>query len=285
MQWLRDGLGLIKAASETEALAATVPDSGGVFLVPAFAGLGAPHWDPYARGALVGITRGTTAGHLARAALEAIAFQVADLLDAMQADSGVPLPELRVDGGASHNELLLQIQADLLGRPVVRAARSRRRPPSAPPIWPGWPRASGRTTQPWPPTARPGTASSRRWMRRTLASLRERWSAAVERAKGWETALAMNRDEMLSQVRDSRPALGRDRRGRRRHRAWEWRSTPPRAATRCCFSSRATSARAPRAAAPSSSTAAFATSSRATWPWSWRRSASAGSCARTRRTS
>ena len=93
VQWLRDGLGLIKAASETDALASTVPDSGGLLLVPAFAGLGAPHWDPYARGVLVGITRGTTAGHVARAALEAIAFQVADLLDAMQSDSGVPLPD------------------------------------------------------------------------------------------------------------------------------------------------------------------------------------------------
>jgi glycerol kinase len=99
-----------------------VPDSAGVFLVPAFAGLGAPHWDPYARGALVGLTRATTAAHVARAALEGIAFQVADLLDAMRADSGADVSELRVDGGAARNNLLLQFQADVLGVPVVRPA-------------------------------------------------------------------------------------------------------------------------------------------------------------------
>ena len=122
VQWMRDGLGLIKSASEVEALAKTVPDNGGVYLVPAFAGLGAPHWDPFARGAIVGITRGTTAGHLARAGLESIAHQVADLLDAMRADSSVKLQELRVDGGASNNNMLMQFQADLLGVPVVRPA-------------------------------------------------------------------------------------------------------------------------------------------------------------------
>jgi len=120
VQWLRDGLGLIRSAADVEALAASVEDSGGVVLVPAFTGLGAPHWDPYARGTICGITRGTTAGHLARAALEAIAFQVADLHDAMQADADVEMPELRVDGGAAANDLLLQIQADLLQRPIVR---------------------------------------------------------------------------------------------------------------------------------------------------------------------
>ncbi len=120
VQWLRDGLGLIKKSSEIEALAAQVPDTGGVYLVPAFAGLGAPHWDPHARGLICGLTRGTTKAHLARAALEGIAYQVADILHAMQADAGVKLRELRVDGGASTNNLLMQFQADLLGVPVVR---------------------------------------------------------------------------------------------------------------------------------------------------------------------
>src|SRR6266850_525724 len=120
VQWLRDGLGIIKSSAETEQLAATVPDSGGVYLVPAFAGLGAPHWDQYARGTITGLTRGTTAAHLARAALEGIAFQVADVLDVMRQDSGIRVEELRVDGGAAANNLLMQIQADILGAPVVR---------------------------------------------------------------------------------------------------------------------------------------------------------------------
>ncbi|HEY4230875.1 MAG TPA: glycerol kinase GlpK [Thermoanaerobaculia bacterium] len=120
VQWIRDGLGLIRESHEIEALAASVPDSGGVFLVPAFAGLGAPHWDPYARGAIVGLTRGTRAAHIARAAIEAMAYQVSDLLDAVGADSGIPLHELRVDGGAAANDALLQFQSDLLGVPVVR---------------------------------------------------------------------------------------------------------------------------------------------------------------------
>ena len=120
VQWLRDGLGLIKSSTDVELLALTVPDSGGVYLVPAFAGLGAPHWDQFARGTITGITRGTNAGHLARAALEGIAFQVADVLDVMQTDSNIVLHELRVDGGASANNLLMQFQADLLGVPVVR---------------------------------------------------------------------------------------------------------------------------------------------------------------------
>jgi glycerol kinase len=107
VQWLRDGLGLIKSAADVEGLAASVPDCGGVYLVPAFAGLGAPHWDQYARGTMTGITRGITAGHIARAALEGIAFQVADVLEVMQADSDIPVHELRVDGGASANNLLL----------------------------------------------------------------------------------------------------------------------------------------------------------------------------------
>ena len=120
VQWLRDGLGIIQSSSEVEALAATVSDSGGIFLVPAFAGLGAPHWDAYARGTILGITRGTTKAHIARAALEGIAFQVADVLDAMQSDSGIGISQLRVDGGASANNLLMQFQADILQAPVVR---------------------------------------------------------------------------------------------------------------------------------------------------------------------
>jgi len=120
VQWLRDGLGIIKSSSEVEALAAQVTDPDGVYLVPAFAGLGAPHWDQYARGLIAGVTRGTTAAHLARAALEGIAFQVADVLRAMQADAKIKLKELRVDGGASANNLLMQFQSSLLGVPVVR---------------------------------------------------------------------------------------------------------------------------------------------------------------------
>jgi glycerol kinase len=122
VQWLRDGLGIIRSSEEVEPLAASVEDSHGVYLVPAFTGLGAPHWDAYARGAILGLTRGVTAAHLARAALESIAFQVADVVSAMEADSGLRLNELRADGGASRNNLLLQFQADLLGVPVVRAA-------------------------------------------------------------------------------------------------------------------------------------------------------------------
>ena len=120
MQWLRDGLKIIRSAAEVEALAASVADNGGVYLVPAFVGLGAPHWDPYARGAIFGLTRGATGGHLARAALESIAFQSAEVLRAMEADAGLRLSELRVDGGATSNALLMQFQADLLGVSVVR---------------------------------------------------------------------------------------------------------------------------------------------------------------------
>jgi len=120
VQWLRDGLGIIKSSAEVETLAASVPDTGGVYLVPAFSGLGAPHWDPYARGSLFGLTRGSTAAHIARAALESIAYQSMDVLTAMEADAGLRLAQLRVDGGASVNNLLMQFQADILGVPVVR---------------------------------------------------------------------------------------------------------------------------------------------------------------------
>jgi glycerol kinase len=120
VQWLRDGLGIIKTSQEIETLAASVADNGGVYLVPALTGLGAPHWDPDARGTIIGLTRGATAGHIARAALEGIAHQVADLATAMAADSGEPLTELRADGGAAANNLLMQFQADLLQIPVLR---------------------------------------------------------------------------------------------------------------------------------------------------------------------
>ena len=120
VQWLRDGLGLISSADQIEVLAASVPDNGGVYLVPAHTGLGAPYWDPFARGALFGLTRGTTRAHIARAALEAIAFQSAEVLQAMENDAGQRLSELRVDGGAAKNDLLMQFQSDLLGVPVVR---------------------------------------------------------------------------------------------------------------------------------------------------------------------
>ncbi|MBS1801155.1 MAG: glycerol kinase GlpK [Acidobacteria bacterium] len=120
VQWLRDELQIVRTAAEIEQLAATVKDSNGVVLVPAFAGLGAPHWDPYARGSLLGLTRGSSRAHIARAALEGIALQATDVLEAMQADSGLPLAQLRVDGGAAANNLLMQIQSDVLGIEVVR---------------------------------------------------------------------------------------------------------------------------------------------------------------------
>jgi glycerol kinase len=120
IQWLRDGLQIIRSAQEIEALAASVPDTQDVYLVPAFAGLGAPEWDSYARGTLVGMTRGTGRAHLARAALESIALQSAEVFGAMSSDAGIALRELRVDGGASRNDLLMQMQADFLGVPVVR---------------------------------------------------------------------------------------------------------------------------------------------------------------------
>lgn len=120
VQWLRDGLGIIKSSSEVEALAASVPDNGGVYMVPALTGLGAPYWDQYAKGSILGITRGTTAAHIARAALEGIAFQTMDIVTAMEKDSGIRLGELKVDGGASRNNLMMQFQSDILGAKVIR---------------------------------------------------------------------------------------------------------------------------------------------------------------------
>ncbi len=185
VQWLRDGLGIIQSSSEVEALAASVPDSGGIFLVPAFAGLGAPHWDAYARGTILGITRGTTKAHFARAALEGIAFQVADVLDAMQSDSGIAINQLRVDGGASANNLLMQFQADILQAPVVRpriiettalgaaflaglAVGFWKDPSEIESIW--------QTDRVFEPTMNPNEVIQRR----------QRWKKALERSKDWE---------------------------------------------------------------------------------------------------
>ena len=185
VQWLRDGLGIIRTSGEVEALAASVPDNGGVYLVPAFTGLGAPHWDPYARGALFGLTRGSNAGHIARATLESIAFQTADLLEAMEEDSGTPLAELRVDGGATSNNLLMQFQADLLGVPVVRPMVRETTALGAAYL-------AGLAVGYWRDRAEIG----RLWqaehtfnptMERGRAyELRSRWSRALERIRGWE---------------------------------------------------------------------------------------------------
>ena len=186
VQWLRDGLGIIRTAADVEALALTVPDNGGIYMVPAFAGLGAPHWDSFARGIIVGITRGTTAGHIARAALESIAFQVADLLDAMAADCGIAATELRVDGGASANNALMQIQADLLGVPVVRPAVTETTALGAAylaGLGVGFWKSVDEVTGQWQVDRRfePQMTSH------ASQALRRRWTAAVDRSRGWET--------------------------------------------------------------------------------------------------
>jgi len=184
VQWLRDNLRLIGSSAEVEALAAGVPDAGGLVFVPAFVGLGAPHWDPHAGGLIIGLRRDTKPGHIARAALESIAFQVADVLDAVQSETGTPLNALRVDGGAAVNDLMMQFQADLLGVPVVR------------------PRVTGTTALGaaylaglaagvWPS---PQELQSRRqgdvrfeprMDQEKRNSLRSRWQRAVERSKNW----------------------------------------------------------------------------------------------------
>ncbi|HEX4347136.1 MAG TPA: glycerol kinase GlpK [Vicinamibacterales bacterium] len=186
VQWLRDGLQIIRKASDIEALAASVPDNGGVYLVPAFAGLGAPHWDPFARGTITGITRGTSGAHFARAALESIAFQVADLLDAMRADSRIALAELRVDGGAAANNLLMQIQADFLGVPVVRPAITETTALGAAylaGLASGFWKSADEITGQWKVDRRfePEMKTA------AVTTLRDKWSAAVDRAKRWET--------------------------------------------------------------------------------------------------
>ncbi len=184
VQWLRDGLGLIRTAAEVEGLAASVPDSGGVTFVPAMTGLGAPHWDPYARGTVLGITRGTTAAHLARAALEGVALQVADVVEAMEHDSGVPLTELRVDGGAAANDLLMQLQADLLGVTVVRPKVTETTALGAAYL-------AGLAVGVWPDTATIGSMwrEDKRFEPQVDEKAREnargRWREALERAAAW----------------------------------------------------------------------------------------------------
>jgi glycerol kinase len=184
VQWIRDGLGFVRTAADIEPLAASVADNGGVYLVPAFAGLGAPHWDPYARGTIVGITRGTTAGHIARAALESIAYQVSDLLDAMAGDAGIPLTELRVDGGAATNNTLMQFQADLLGVPVVRPVVTETTALGAAYLaglavgfWPSVDAISGQ----WKVDRRFEPAMPRS----ATGALRQQWTEALQRSKNW----------------------------------------------------------------------------------------------------
>ena len=184
VKWLRDALGIIKAAADIEPLAASVPDSGGAVFVPAFTGLGAPHWDAYARGTIAGLTLGTTAAHLARAALDAIALLGADVLEAMRNDSGITLTELRVDGGGSVNDLLMQIQADVAGVPVVRSRNAESTALGAAYLaglavgfW-----SEGDVDAQWQAerTFRPSISEDERQAR--IAA----WHRAVERAKGWE---------------------------------------------------------------------------------------------------
>jgi glycerol kinase len=184
VQWLRDGLGLIDKSSDVEPLAASVSDNGGVFLVPAFAGLGAPHWDPYARGLIVGLTRGSTGGHIARAAIESIAYQVDDLLQAVGRDSGIEPGELRVDGGASTNDALMQFQADLLGVPVVRPSVTETTALGAAylaGLAVGYWSSADEIARQWKVDRRFEPSMSRADADR----LRARWKEAVSRARGW----------------------------------------------------------------------------------------------------
>ena len=185
VQWLRDGLRLIEASADVEALAASVEDNGGVYLVPAFAGLGAPHWDMYARGAILGITRGTTRGHIARAALESTAYQTRDALDAMKSDTGLDIPLLRVDGGATANDLMMQFQSDILGIPIERHAIAETTALGAAYL-------AGLATGFWNSTDEIASnwASNRRFepamdtARRN--GLYDDWLRAVSRSKGWQ---------------------------------------------------------------------------------------------------
>ena len=187
VQWLRDGLGVIEKSSDVEALAATVPDSDGVYFVPAFVGLGAPYWDPYARGAVFGITRGTTAGHLARAALESMAFQTRDLIEAMQKDAGIEVKELKVDGGAATNDLLMQFQCDLLDATIRRPVISETTALGAAylaglevGVWSGMDDVTGNWML---------DREFRPELERSIADQRyEKWQRAVQRSLAWESA-------------------------------------------------------------------------------------------------
>jgi glycerol kinase len=184
VQWLRDGLGVIRNSQEVEPLAKSVPDNGGVYFVPAFVGLGAPHWDSYARGSIFGITRGTTVGHIARAAVESIAYQVADLLDAMRRDSGDAVKEMRVDGGAAANDSLMQFQADILGAPVVRPAVTESTAMGAAYL-------AGLAVGFWRSGLEALAAGKSRRFEPQMPSsqaqsLRDRWNEAVSRSKAWD---------------------------------------------------------------------------------------------------
>jgi len=185
VQWLRDGLRLVRSADEVNLLANSTRDNGGVYLVPAFTGLGAPHWDPYARGAIIGITRDTSAAHIARAALEGVAYQVADLIDAMHADTGKRLQELRVDGGASHSAFMMQFQADLLQIPIVRPAVTETTALGAAylaGLAVGYWKDLGSIAKQWKieKTFEP------KMNRSQVAELRSRWTDALKRAGDWE---------------------------------------------------------------------------------------------------
>jgi glycerol kinase len=185
VQWLRDGLRLVRSADEVNLLANSTPDNGGVYLVPAFSGLGAPHWDPYARGAIVGITRDTSAAHIARAALEGIAFQVADLTDAMHHDTGKRLKELRVDGGASHSDFLMQFQADLLQIPVVRPAVTETTALGVAylaGLAVGYWKSIESIAKQW----RVEKVFKPKMPRSQVDEMRARWNAALQRSKDWE---------------------------------------------------------------------------------------------------
>ncbi|RLS80248.1 MAG: glycerol kinase [Planctomycetota bacterium] len=185
VQWLRDGLGAIHSSAEVEALASSVPDSGGVSFVPAFAGLGAPYWDPHARGIIIGLTRGTTVAHIARAAIESIAHQVADLFDAMRSDSGLTLTEMRVDGGAAQDDLLMQFQADLLGVPLIRPAIAEITARGAASL-------AGLATGVWKNVAELAALEQidrhfePQMSPQTVADHRDRWRRAVGRCTNWE---------------------------------------------------------------------------------------------------
>ncbi|WP_412061265.1 glycerol kinase GlpK [Rubrivirga sp. IMCC45206] len=192
VQWLRDELQIIETSADVEALAASVPDSDGVVVVPAFVGLGAPHWDPYARGTVLGITRGTNRAHLARATLDGVAHQSADLLDAMTADAGGALAELRVDGGMTHNGLLMQTQADLVGVPVVRPAVAETTALGAAYL-------AGLGAGVWTEADLDAQwAASARWSPDPDAdpgAARSRWRRAVDRAKDWAREEAEREEE------------------------------------------------------------------------------------------
>jgi glycerol kinase len=185
VQWLRDGLGIIRASSEVEALANSVSDNGGVYFVPAFVGLGAPHWDSAARGALFGLTRGSNTGHIARAALESIAYQVADLMDAMQTDTSTPLQELRVDGGASANDSLMQFQADIIGVPVVRPAMTESTALGAAYLA-GLSAGFWKQVQSLADLPREERRFEPRMSHSEAQYMRERWNEAISRTKSWE---------------------------------------------------------------------------------------------------